>query len=114
MKITSSTDGDVTVLELDGNLTIGAADEAFSGVVDRLLERGRAVIVLDMEQVRLVDSTGLGSLVRTHHRCVQAGGEVRLSNIGFDVWKLLESAQLTRVIPIFENRVMAIEGRSDA
>ena len=112
MKITSSTDGDVTVLELDGNLTIGAADEAFSGVIDQLLERGRTIIVLDMEHVPLVDSTGLGSLVRTHHRCVQAGGEIRLSKIGFDVWKLFEAAHLTGVIPIFENRVMAIDGRS--
>ena len=114
MKITTSTDGDITVLELDGTLTIGAADKDFSGVVDRLLERGRVIIVLDMEHVSLVDSTGLGSLVRTHHRCVQAGGEVRLSNIGFDIWKLLETAQLTGILPIFENRVMAIEGRSEA
>jgi len=113
MKITTSTDGDVTVLELDGNLTIGAADETLSGVVDRLLERGRTVIVFDMEHVSMVDSTGLGSLVRTHHRCVQAGGEARLSNIGFDVWKLFEAAQLAGVIPIFENRVMAIDGHSE-
>ena len=113
MKITTSTDGDVTVLELDGNLTIGAADEVFSGAVDRLLERNRTIIVLDMEHVPLVDSTGLGSLVRAHHRCVQAGGEARLSKIGFDVWRLFEAAQLAGVIPIFENRMMAIEGRSE-
>ena len=55
MKITTSTDGDVTVLDLDGNLTIGAADGTFSGVIDQLLERGRTTIVLDMEHVPLVD-----------------------------------------------------------
>ena len=55
MKITTSTDGNVTVLDLDGNLTIGAADEAFSGVIDQLLERGRTIVVLDMGHVPLVD-----------------------------------------------------------
>jgi anti-anti-sigma factor len=113
MKITTSTDGGITVLELDGNLTIGAADHAFSGAIDRLLEGDRTVIVLDMEHVDLVDSTGLGSLVRSHHRCVQAGGEVRLSNIGFDVWRLFEAAQLKDVIPIFSSRKQAVTGSVD-
>lgn len=113
MKITTSKDGGITVLELDGNLTIGAADEIFSGAVDRLLEAGRPIIVIDMEHVDLVDSTGLGSLVRSHHRCLQAGGEIRIASIGYDVWKLFEAAQLKGVIPIFENRMAAVGGRSE-
>ena len=111
MKISSSSEDSIAVLTLEGNLTVGAADEAFSGAIDRLLERDRAVIVLDMEHVDLVDSTGLGSLVRSHHRCVQAGGEIRLTNLGFHVWELFEAAQLTGVIPIFEHRKQAIRGR---
>lgn len=113
MKIKTSKDGDITVMELDGNLTIGAADEVFSGAVDRLLEGGRRIIVVDMKRVDLVDSTGLGSLVRSHHRCLQAGGEIRLASIGFDVWKLFETAQLNGVIPIFENRMMAMGERDE-
>jgi anti-sigma B factor antagonist len=113
MKITASTEDRVTVLELDGNLTIGAADEAFSAAVDRQIEAGRADIVLDMERVGLVDSTGLGSLVRSHHRCVQSGGGLRLANLDFHVWELIQTAQIAGVIPIFENLQAALKGAGE-
>lgn len=110
MKITASTEDEIVVLELDGNLTIGAADEAFSAAIERQLEMGRSVLVLDMEHVGLVDSTGLGSLVRCHHRCIQSGGGLRLANVAFQVWELFQAAQLAGVMPIFESRRQAIGG----
>ncbi len=83
MKITATTEDRITILELEGNLTIGAAAEAFSADIERQLDGGRPVIVLDMEHVRQVDSTGLGSLVRCHHRCIQAGGGAASRQSGF-------------------------------
>jgi len=113
MKITASSGDQNTVLELDGNLTIGAADEAFSAAIERQLDAGRPVVVLDMEHVSLVDSTGLGSLVRSHHRCLQAGGGLRLANLDFQVWELFQAAKLTGVIPIFENLQLARKGEDE-
>jgi len=110
MKITTSTESGITVFELDGSLTIGTADEVFSAAIERLLEGNRSIVVVDMEHVGMVDSTGLGSLVRSHHRCVQAGGGMRLANLGFQVWELFQAAQLMGVIPIFESRRQALDG----
>lgn len=110
MKITATTEDKITVLDLEGNLSIGAADETFSAAIERQLDGGRPVIVLDMEHVPQVDSTGLGSLVRCHHRCIQAGGGLRLANLDFRVWELFQAAQLTGVIPIFENLQAALQG----
>ena len=110
MKITASTENQITVLELEGNLSIGTADEVFSAAIERQLDGGRPDIVLDMEHVGLVDSTGLGSLVRCHHRCLQAGGGLRLAHLDFQVWELFQAAHLTGVIPIFESRRQALEG----
>jgi anti-sigma B factor antagonist len=110
MKIVASTDNRITVLELDGNLTIGTADETFSAAIERQIDAGRADIVLDMERVGVVDSTGLGSLVRSHHRCVQSGGGLRLANLDFHVWELFQAARIAGVIPIFENLQAALKG----
>lgn len=110
MKISRSSEGNIAVLTLEGNLTVGTADEAFSDTIERLLERSQPVIVLDMKLVNMVDSTGLGSLVRCHHRCVQAGGGLRLTNLKFQVWELFETARLTGIIPIFENPQKALQG----
>jgi anti-anti-sigma factor len=113
MKIAASTGDRFTVLKLDGNLTIGTADETFSAAIERQIETGRADIVLDMERVGVVDSTGLGSLVRSHHRCVQSGGGLRLANLDFHVWELFQAAQITGVIPIFENLQQALKGAEE-
>ncbi len=110
MKILHSSEGNVAVLTLEGNLTIGAADAAFSDTIERMLERDQTEIVLDMKLVDLVDSTGLGSLVRCHHRCVQAGGGLRLTNLKFQVWELFETARINGIIPIFEDLRMALKG----
>lgn len=49
MRITASTEDEITVLQLEGKLIIGAADEAFSAAIDRQPEAGRIVLVLDLE-----------------------------------------------------------------
>ncbi len=41
MKISHSSEAVVAVLNLEGNLTVGAADAAFSDAIERLLEGGR-------------------------------------------------------------------------
>ena len=110
MKINVTASGDATILELEGNLTAGSADEVFSSAMERQLDADRPVVVIDMKHVAMVDSTGLGSLVRSHHRGRQAGGGIRLVNLDFRVWELFEAAQLAGVIPIFENRQHALEG----
>jgi len=49
VKITTSSHGDDTVLELAGNLTVltvGAADETIPGVIDQLIVKGRIIIVV--------------------------------------------------------------------
>jgi anti-sigma B factor antagonist len=112
MKVTTSVDGDVAVLDLEGNLTVGEADTAFSAAVERMSERGHSVIVVDLDGVEFIDSTGLGSIVRSHHRCLQNGGGIRLANVSFQVWNLLETARLTEIIPVFETRIQAIDGSS--
>ena len=113
MKISHSSENNIAVLTLEGNLTIGVDDDAFSDRIERVLAQGTTVIVVDLEHVEFIDSTGLGSLVRSHHRATQAGGELRLANVSFQLWNLIKVAHLTEVIQIFENRPLAIRGRGD-
>jgi anti-sigma B factor antagonist len=110
MKISQSSENAVAVLDLEGNLTVGDADTEFSETIERLLDRGTASIVVDLAKVEMVDSTGLGSLVRSHHRCVQAGGSLRLVNLRFQVWELFQTARLVGIIPIFDDMQRALDG----
>src|SRR5262245_14714284 len=54
----------VVVLELVGALECQEADE-FHAIVKRLVERGERIIVVNVEALTRIDSTGLGALVRS-------------------------------------------------
>ena len=55
--------GDVTVLDLWGQITIGDASEALRATMAQLIENGRTRVLLHLGGVHQVDSSGLGSLV---------------------------------------------------
>jgi anti-anti-sigma factor len=76
MQIEERVIGDVTVLELDGSITYGAASAVLHERVDRLLTQGRTKIVLGMGKVPYIDSAGLGEIVRTYKTVTRIGGKV--------------------------------------
>ena len=61
--------GDVTVLNMDGKVTIGESSVVLHNTIRNLLEQGRKKILLNLAGVPFIDLSGLGEL--EHHR--QAG-----------------------------------------
>lgn len=68
--------GDTTVLALRGDLVGSAVSRARAGL-DTALDAGTDV-VLDLGEVREIDSIGLGLLVRARWRAVERGIECRI------------------------------------
>ena len=61
-----------------------------------LLNRGVDSLVVDLRAVTFVDSTGVGSLLRIHHRQGLLGGQVHFVADQPAVLRVLELMQLTR------------------
>ena len=113
--------GDVSILELSGEFTLGRASmappldlhghrlEDLSGTLRGLLERGRTRIVLDLDQVRFLDSAGLGELVGWKKRAAEHGGDVRLLRPHARVRDLFDLMALTRVFRIFDSEAEAVD-----
>ena len=55
--------GDVTVLDLTGDITLDDGDLVFQRKIHALLEEGRLKILLNLEGVTRIDSAGVGMLV---------------------------------------------------
>ena len=58
--------GDVTVLDMDGKITIGEGSVALRTAIRRLLEEGRKKILLNLAGVGYIDSSGIGELVSSY------------------------------------------------
>jgi len=64
------------------------------------LERHGPSLILDLEMVQFIDSTGLGMLVSILKEARKAGGSVRLINPNREVMRLLQITGLERVFEI--------------
>ena len=100
MQVTTKDDGHVTIVTVDGDLTIGESESLFKRTVIRLLEEGKVNLLVDLRRVNFLDSSGLGALVRAMTNAQKEGGQTKLLGAGPQVKKLLE---MTKLDSVFEN-----------
>jgi anti-sigma B factor antagonist len=89
----------VAVLALDGRIVLGEETSALREKVKGLLAEGKKKIVLNMDNVTLIDSTGLGTLVATYHSASTQGASLRLCHLGS---KFKDVLQITKLLTVFD------------
>ena len=99
LKITSREVEGVMVLALEGRIVLGEETIALRDKVKGLLGEGKKKIVLDLQNVTMIDSSGLGAMVTAHSSAKAAGATLRLCNLGTRTNELL---QMTRLLTVFE------------
>ncbi|AIQ64238.1 Anti-sigma-B factor antagonist [compost metagenome] len=71
----------------------------FRDEIRGLIEEGTLVFMLDFSDCTFIDSTGLGVIVSSYKKCVEAGGTIRLKSLSPNVMNVF---QLTRLNHVFE------------
>ena len=108
MEIVKRLVGDVAILELNGKLTIGAGDVALRGALLAELEDDHTKVVINLQNVTVIDSSGLGELIRCKATAAAKGGEIKLLNVNLKARKLLTMAHLVGVFEMFDDEQMAV------
>jgi anti-sigma B factor antagonist len=98
----------ITVLDLKGRLTVGDDVSRFRTQLQKLIDSGHRNIVLNMEQVDYIDSTGLGALVMAYTSMQRAGGKIKLLNLSRRSIELLVMTKLTTIFEVFDDEQSAI------
>jgi anti-sigma B factor antagonist len=107
-KATTRDVGDVTIIDLDGRITLGEGSNLLRDLVRERLGKGRRKILLNMSTVNYVDSTGLGELVSAYRFIKSEGGELKLLGINKKVTDLLQITKLYTVFDIHNDEGQAI------
>jgi anti-sigma B factor antagonist len=94
----------LTELELCGDLGAARLDH----LLDRLHQSGCPNFILDLQNLRLIDSCCLGALVQATNRLATAGGRIALVNPAHSVEQLFRLTRLDRVFPIFKDVMTAL------
>jgi len=99
--------GRVTVVQCSGRIVSGGESDSLRTHVNQLL-RDRRNIVLDLGEVAFIDSSGLGTIVRTLTGTRQAHGDLKLCNVPEHVRKILALSHLTKLFDTHESEEQAI------
>ncbi|NIR44176.1 MAG: STAS domain-containing protein [Gemmatimonadetes bacterium] len=107
MNFEVTTQGDVTVVEVTGQLIVGNRQELKDDVL-KLLEDGHRKFLIDFKDTAYIDSSGLGVLVSLSKKIREKGGEMRLSNLNEDLRTLFELTKLDTLFLIADSRDEAL------
>ena len=99
--------GRVTIVRCKGRLVSGGETEALRAHVAHLL-RDRRSIVLHLGEVVFIDSSGLGTMVRTLTSTRQVHGDLKLCDVPEHVRKVLQLSHLTKLFDSHESEDQAV------
>jgi anti-sigma B factor antagonist len=92
--------GDATVVKVRGELDLYTAPRLREAVLG-LVDEGSSRLVLDLDDVGFVDSTGLGVIVACLKRCREDGGDLTLvAPEPSPITKLLALTGLVKALPV--------------
>lgn len=99
MDIEVRTQSQIKVIKLRGRLNLGESLDRTSATLTDLLGAGETHFLLDLQEVPMIDSSGIGLLVRYLTAAKQRGGSLKLLNPSKYV---LQTLKLVRVLSLFE------------
>ena len=100
--------GDVTILDLEGKVTIGEGSVALRSAIRRLLGEGKNKILLNLGKVGYIDSSGIGELVSSFTAVNKEGGSLKLLNLTQKIQDLLAITKLLTVFDTFDDEASAL------
>lgn len=102
----------VVIVDLFGQLRLGDGTSKLRQVVQELLREGYKNLLLNMENVLHIDSSGIGELMGCYTSVKNQGGQLKLLCLNKNVRNLLEVTRLYSVFDTHEEMEAALRSYS--
>ena len=103
MKVVSEKRLDFVVLTAKGKITVGDGDAEIRQAIESAIQSSPRVIILDMERVTYVDSSGVGEMVSMFAWLREKGIGLAIVSVKPKVYGLLSLTRLVSVFPIYDS-----------
>lgn len=97
----------IVILELRGRLVAGDDSTLLRETITANADAGRIQIVLNLQHLDFIDSTGLGTLVVCFTKLQQKGGTLKLAHLSKRHIELLVLTKLTTIFEVFDDEQAA-------
>lgn len=99
---------DVIIVDLEGRLVMGVGDELLRDVINEIVAEGWRKVVLNLREVTIMDSSGIGEVVSSWKLAQRFGGAVKLLRPTPSVTRTLRLTQLLPLLEVFDDEDEAV------
>ena len=113
MELKTKKIGGITVIELAGQMTVDNIYSLtksiertvfpFTGKIDDPAGKSHSKIILDMEGVEVIDSSGIGTIVFLAKKCRALGGDLKMVSVSPAVKRVWEIVKLDKIYQIYNS-----------
>jgi anti-sigma B factor antagonist len=108
LNISTRQSGGVTIVDLSGKIALGESNRALHDAIKGLIDGGQKNILLNLANVTVIDSSGLGELVASYASAERNGGAMKLANLSDRFIELIHITKLYTVFDVFDNEADAL------
>lgn len=107
MDINTRSKGEVVILDIAGEIDLYNAPE-IKDIINKLIEEKKYYVVINLEKVSYIDSSGIGALISSLSNLKKYQGGLKIINVFASVRKVFELTKLTSFFEIFDSENEAI------
>jgi anti-sigma B factor antagonist len=109
MKVDVRHVGEAIIVDLNGRLVLGVGDEVLREVFNTILADGWKQIILNLENVSVMDSSGIGEVVSGWKLARRFEAKVKLLRPGDTIKHTLHLTQILPLLEVFEDEATALQ-----
>lgn len=109
VKIRVRDEGEISVLEVSGQIVLRDGGRPLHDAVKDQLDRGRKNLVVDLSGVEAMDSLGIGDLIGAYTLVQRQGGGLKLLRPSKKIKLLMEMTALDHLFEVFSEEGDAMQ-----
>ena len=107
MEITQRENGGIVILDIQGEIDLYNAPEIKDNI-QKLIEAQKYNIIINLEKVSYIDSSGIGALISSLSNLKKYQGGLKIINVYASVKKVFELTKLTSFFEIYDSEEEAL------
>ena len=106
--------GDITIIDMSGNIKSPTDLDNFSQAINSEIEQKKKKILLNFQEVSFINSSGLGRLILAAKKIAEIEGTLQVTNLSDDLEELFTFTRLKDKIAVYKDEAEALEALAES
>ena len=106
-------EGNAVIVELQGRMAMGEVEE-FRAKWAEAIASGSKQLIINLSRVTMMDSSGIGTMIRCHSAMSATGGTIRVVGANTTVRQAFKITRLDKVFAFYDDEASALAAGASA